>query len=424
MKLGPLTRYDLTRFPVVSSESKQNEQPKIHSKRICQFVQAPWMLEEARSCQQSCSFGWSRPLTANQPSSEPLADARVCSLRRKIHWFKTENRRLIAQRDFGTCAKGCGYRSGWVHARSAACFGLPTLCRSTASRHGLLLIPLCKGRAGAPWDRLWVGCLAFKPHCCSNAVGLLSWARFEWFLTSCDAKGLILQTCSIVGLVAGSFSLISYHISRQIGLLCWHEESLSGGSMFCIKSCWVGLLGSGPQEQHPSEVLAVQVAIVWHGQMVMGPCRDSMGTYLPRCQHYGAEHVWSVNAFNPNQLFVCFFATIFVGMFFFGGCASIYSVGVSFCLYASSWPLETGHGFNQPNASKIESIPTSNARASRTFASWQSLCFGKESNKKKICVWASMVYSMGRFPNFAHAYSNSCSWHFCAFRHGKNTLIN
>lgn len=48
MKLGPLTRYDLTRFPVVSSESKQNEQPKIRSKqRYCQFVQAP--METGRS---------------------------------------------------------------------------------------------------------------------------------------------------------------------------------------------------------------------------------------------------------------------------------------------------------------------------------------------------------------------------------------
>lgn len=46
-----------------------------------------------------------------------------------------------------------------------------------------------------------------------------------------------------------------------------------------------------------------------------------MGTYLPRCQHYGAEHVWSVNAWHSTpinysfvllQLFLleCFFLVV------------------------------------------------------------------------------------------------------------------
>jgi hypothetical protein len=44
----------------------------------------------------------------------------------------------------------------------------------------------------------------------------------------------------------------------------------------------------------------------------------------------------SMSGIQPQPIIHLFFYNFFFGMFFLGGCASIYSVGVFFCLYASS----------------------------------------------------------------------------------------
>ena len=235
-----------------------------------------------------------------------------------------------------------------------------------------------------------------QAHCRSIAVGSSCYVApnlngFSRLVTPND------WVCKLVaGLVAGSFSIIPIPPNWVV----WHEESFSGGSMSCSKSCWRGLLGSGPQEQHPSEVFAVQVASVKHGQMVMGALHGIAWAHICHSVNMIEQNMFGLSMSNRNPVIQILF-------FFLGG-------KCFFCL--------VGAGFTGRMPAKYATIKRARA-LTRTSCILTKSLFRKEGQTKTCSeCGASMVHEdISQLCTFI---LYSFSWHLCVFRPGKTTLMS
>lgn len=194
----------------------------------------------------------------------------------------------------------------------------------------------------------------------------------------------------------------------------------------CFASNHVGLVYSAqdrrnntPQKCSPSRWQSYGMGKWWWGH-----AGDSMGTYLPRCQHYGAERVWSVNVWHstPTNYSFVFLQLFFWNVFFWVVVLPfIQLVCFSACMHlVDHWERGTGLTSRMPAKFKTFQHQT---RALPGPLHLDKVFVSERGQTKRWSV-CGQVWCMGRFPNFAHSYSNSFSWHFCVFRHGKITLIS